>query len=78
MYLLETDTGKPQLQLEDVYFYPFQELEIQRSAFLSESQGATSSTQMFVNSRIALGLKGDKKTKSSFWEGHLAKILVHY
>ena len=24
-----------QLQLEDVYFYPFQELEIQKSAFLN-------------------------------------------
>ena len=34
------------LQLEDVYFYPFQELEIQRNAFPSESEGATSQNKL--------------------------------
>ena len=36
-----------------------------------------SCTQMFVNLRIALGLKGDKKRKSSCPEGHLPEMLVH-
>ena len=33
--------------------------------------------QMFVNLRISLGLKGDKKRKSSCPKGHLAEMLVH-
>ena len=34
-------------------------------------------SQISVNLRIALGLKGDKKRKSFCSEGHLADILMH-